>query len=76
MSELKIKSANCQGMHDFKKRKDVLQYYRQSECNILCLQDTHFSTNMENDIRNEWGYDVYIFRFIYLSVYRYSNIYK
>lgn len=59
MSELKIISANCQGLHNFKKRKDVLQYYKQLECNILCLQDTHFTIDMETDIRNEWGYDVY-----------------
>lgn len=58
MSKLRIISANCQGLHDFKKRRDALQYYRQLECNILCLQDTHFTTDMEKDIRNEWGYDV------------------
>ena len=59
MSEIKIISANCQGLHDFKKRKDVLHFYRQQKCNILCLQDTHFTQDMESDIRNEWGYDVY-----------------
>ena len=59
MSELKIISANCQGLHDFKKRKDVLQYYRQLQCNLLCLQDTHFTIDMEENIRNEWGYEVF-----------------
>ena len=42
MSDLKIVSVNCQGLGDFKKRKDVFQYYRKLGCNILCLQDTHF----------------------------------
>ena len=59
MSNFTVISANCQGLHDFKKRKDVLHYYKQSQCNILCLQDTHFTSDMENDIRNEWGYEVY-----------------
>lgn len=56
MSTVKIISANCQGLHDSKKRKDVFQYYRQLNCNILCLQDTHFTQDMEDNIRNEWGY--------------------
>lgn len=57
MSTIKIISANCQGLHDSKKRKDIFQYYRQLDCNILCLQDTHFTNDMEDNIRNEWGYD-------------------
>ena len=52
MSEIKIISASCQGLHDFKK-KDLLHFYRQQKCNILCLQDTHFTQDMESDIRNE-----------------------
>ena len=43
MSDLKIVSVNCQGLGDFKKRKDVFQFYRKLGCNILCLQDTHFT---------------------------------
>ena len=57
MSTIKIISANCQGLHDYKKRKDVFQYYRQLDCSILCLQDTHFTKDIENNIRNEWGFD-------------------
>lgn len=26
---------------------------------IYCLQDTHFTTDTENIIRNEWGYQIY-----------------
>ena len=59
MSEVKIISTNCQGLHDSRKRKDVLQYYRQLQCNVLCLQDTHFTKDMENNIQSEWGYEVY-----------------
>ena len=57
-TEIRIISANCQGLNDYKKRKDVFQYYRQ-QCNILCVVDTHFTVEMENEIRNEWGFDAY-----------------
>lgn len=59
MAGVKIISINCQGLHDYKKRKDVFQFYRQQKCNILCLQDTHFTEEMENNITNEWGYTAY-----------------
>jgi Leu/Phe-tRNA-protein transferase len=51
LSEFKIISANCQGLHDFKKRKEVLQYYRQLQCIVLCLQDIHFTDDMKSWIK-------------------------
>ena len=57
MADIKIISVNCQGLNDYKKRKDIFQYYRQQHCNILCLIDTHFTREMEQNIRNEWGYE-------------------
>ena len=51
-TEIRIISANCQGLNDYKKRKDFFQYYRQ-QCNIVCVIDTHFIGEMENEIRNE-----------------------
>lgn len=57
MAEIKIISVNCQGLNDHKKRKDIFQYYRQQHCSILCLIDTHFTMEMEQEIRNEWGYE-------------------
>ena len=50
-TEIRITYANCQGLDDYKKRKYVFQYYRQ-QCNILCVVDTHFTEEMENEIRN------------------------
>lgn len=41
------------------KKEDVFQFYRQQKGNILCLQDTHFTEDMENDLINGWGYTVY-----------------
>ena len=54
---LKILSVNCQGLGDINKRRDVFNYLRNMDYNIYCLQDTHFTIDTENDIRNLWGYD-------------------
>ena len=51
-----IISLNCQGLGDYKKRKDVFQYLRRLNSNIYCLQDTHFIIDLEDQIRSEWGY--------------------
>ena len=56
---LKICSLNCQGLGNFKKRKDVFQYLRKSNCSIFCLQDTHFDKSLEKLVANEWGFRVY-----------------
>lgn len=39
------------------KGKIFFQFYRQQKCNMLCLVDTHFTEEMEQDIRNKWGYE-------------------
>ena len=59
MDKLKICSLNCQGLGDSKKRRDVLDYLRSKGYSMLCLQDTHFTKNIEKIIRAEWGYQVY-----------------
>ena len=57
--KLSICSFNCQGLGDPSKRRDVLNYLRQQNYSIICLQDTHFKKNQENLIRAEWGYEAY-----------------
>ena len=60
---IKICSSNCQGLGDHQKRRDVLQYLRQSKYSIICLQDTHFSKANERRIQQEWGYKAYFSSF-------------
>ena len=57
MARLSIISCNCQGLGDFKKRKDVFCYLREKKHDIYFLQDTHFEKNKEKQIRTEWGYE-------------------
>lgn len=59
MSVIKITSVNCQGLNDNLKRRDVFQYFRHQNCSILCLIDTHFTLDMEQTVRVEWGYETY-----------------
>ena len=62
-NELKIASANCRGLADAKKRRDVFNYLRDLRYSIYFLQDTHFTPENESRIKNEWGLDVYFSSF-------------
>ena len=58
--KFKICSYNCNGLNDFKKRKDVFDFLRKQNSNILLLQETHLPYKLENFIRSNWGYTVWL----------------
>ena len=62
-NDITVLSANCQGLCDRIKRKDVFSYLREKRYSIYCLQDTHFSPDQEQIIKNEWGYNTYFSSF-------------
>ena len=51
---LVVLSANCQGLRDFKKRVDVIQYIKETGAYIICLQDTHLNAKDVNNFSNIW----------------------
>ena len=53
-SNLRIISANCQGLRDINKRTDVLNYFADARPDILCLQDTHWLTEDKKLIKTLW----------------------
>ena len=53
---IKIVTVNCRGLGDGRKRKDVLNFYKSKNYNIVCLQDTHFTPELEPYIETQWGY--------------------
>ena len=53
-SDLKVISANCQGLRDLKKRNDVLNYFADNRPDILCLQDTHWLTDEHQLVKKIW----------------------
>lgn len=56
-------SVNCQGLRDLSKRKDVFNMLRSKKCNIYCLQDTHFTNEIETSIRSMWGFECFFSSF-------------
>ena len=52
-SNLKIVSANCQGLRDIKKI-DALNYIEDIGSEITCLQDTHSLTKDQKSIKSIW----------------------
>ena len=60
MSSLKIISFNANGLGSHEKRKDVFDYLRSGNYDILMLQETHFKSISENFIRSCWGFNCYV----------------
>ena len=54
-SNLRIISANCQGLRDINKRTDVLHYFAEIRPDILCLQDTHWLSEDQKLIKPLWA---------------------
>ena len=48
--QIKLVSANCQGLRDKSKRYDVWNYFLNLNPNIVCLQDTHLTKQDENEL--------------------------
>ena len=57
-NEIKILTVNCQGLGDYSKRRDVLNYLKTKKHNVYFLQDTHFTYSEENYIQSQWGYKI------------------
>ena len=45
------------------KRRDLFNYVRNKEYNIICLQDVHINAQLEPFIKSEWGYEVFFSSF-------------
>ena len=59
LNQLKILTLNCQGLRDKSKCRDVCNNLKQKNDNVYFLQDTHFTSNEENQIQTLWGYKAY-----------------
>ena len=53
---IKIATVNCQGLGTLSKRQDVVNFYKKQSFSILCLQDTHFTPELESYVETQWGY--------------------
>ena len=55
-----VLSANSRGLQDARKREDVLNYYKELDPNILCLQDTNWTDKNVPDIKRIWNGEIVI----------------
>ena len=55
MSDLRIISLNTHYLQELNKRIDVLEYFKDKNFHIYCLQDTHFTKNDVDKIKAQWG---------------------
>ena len=58
-NSVKVLSANCQGLRNSDKRVDVLNYLKETNASIVCLQDTHLLDADERSVKQIWN-DCYL----------------
>ena len=54
MTDINILSFNCRGIASPEKRHAIFNYLKSKNCHIYCLQDVHFTPNIEKIIHAEW----------------------
>ena len=57
MSDLRIISSNTQGLQGINKIFDILEYLKDKNFHIYCLQDTYFTKDDVDKIKDQWGKD-------------------
>ena len=55
MSGLSLLSFNTQGLQGLNKRIDVLEFLKDKKYHIYCLQDTHFTEDDVEELKDQWG---------------------
>lgn len=53
---IKIVTVNYQGLGTPSKRRDVLNFYKSKGYSIICLQDTHFTPELETCVETQCEY--------------------
>ena len=56
---LHICSLNCQGLRQKEKQKRVNLWLKNQKCNIMYMQETHFTESMEKNLYDEFNCSIY-----------------
>ena len=56
-SAITVLSANCRGLGDPVKCRDVLNYLQGLNADIICLQDTHWTKSELRKIKSIWQHE-------------------
>ena len=59
-NNIKVLSANCQGLRNYDKRHDILTHFKDMGANILCLQDTHLLKSDIPALKRLWKGEIFI----------------
>ena len=59
-STIKVLSANCRGLQSDNKQRDVLNYLKNLNADIICLQDTHWVPSDLRKIKSIWNHEILI----------------
>ena len=57
---LHICTVNCKGLQQAEKRKRIIEWTNQQKCNVLLMQETHFTDNLLNKLYNEFRGDLFL----------------
>ena len=57
-SALRLISLNVRGLSNFKKRRMIYTWCKKKNTDIIFLQETHSTKEVENQWRNEWGAEI------------------
>ena len=60
MKGLTIASFNMNGASRYEKQKDVFDFLRKKNLDIIMLQETHMKSTAENYVRSLWGYNCFV----------------
>jgi hypothetical protein len=67
---LHICSINTNGLQQSEKRQRLIEWSKQQQCNILLMQETHFSQNIENKLIQDFKGSIVVklFSLLLLSI--------
>ena len=57
--DLKLLSLNIRGLRDFVRRKAVVNWINKQNADIIFLQETYSTTEIENECRYQWKGDMF-----------------
>ena len=57
---LHICSLNCKGLQQSEKRKRLIEWSNQQKCDLLLMQETHFTNDMLNKLNNEFNGKMFV----------------
>ena len=53
-----IITINVQGLRQKNRRQTAFSFFRRHKHDIILLQETHWTDELEAEIRNDWGHDI------------------